>query len=69
VSEVSLSQKYQIVIPKEVRDRLNLKKGQKMQIIVREGLINLVPDRPLKDLRGFIRGMDRSGIREEEERL
>ncbi|MDI6715841.1 MAG: AbrB/MazE/SpoVT family DNA-binding domain-containing protein [Actinomycetota bacterium] len=69
MSEVSLSQKYQIVIPKEVRDRLNLKKGQKMQIIVREGLINLVPDRPLKDLRGFIRGMDRSGIREEEERL
>ena len=65
MSEVSLSPKYQIVIPKEVRRRLNLKKGQKMQIIVREGIINLIPDRPLEELRGLLVGMDTSEVREE----
>ncbi|MDI6816719.1 MAG: AbrB/MazE/SpoVT family DNA-binding domain-containing protein [Actinomycetota bacterium] len=69
MSEVSLSSKFQIVIPKEIRERLKLKKGQKMQVIAREGLISLVPDQPLEELRGFLKGMDTSGIREEEDRV
>jgi len=67
--EVILSPKYQVVIPKEVRKQLRLKSGQRLQIIVRGESITLVPDRPLKELRGFFKGMQTEGIREEAERV
>lgn len=67
--EVILSPKYQVVIPKEVRKQLELKTGQKLQIIVRGGTITLVPDHPLKELRGLFRGMQTEGLREERERV
>ena len=67
--EVILSPKYQVVIPKQVRKQLELKSGQKLQIIVRGGTITLVPDHPLKELKGLFRGMQTAGLREEEERI
>ena len=67
--EVMLSPKYQVVIPKEVRKRLELKSGQRLQIIVRGGTITLVPDHPLKELRGLFRGMQTEDLREEGERV
>jgi AbrB family looped-hinge helix DNA binding protein len=67
--EVILSPKYQVVIPKEVRRRLKLKSGQRLQIIVRGGTITLVPDYPLEELRGLLKGMQTEGLREEEERI
>ena len=67
--EVILSPKYQVVIPKEVRKRLELRSGQRLQIIVRGGTITLVPDYPLKELRGLFRGMRTEGLREEGERV
>lgn len=67
--EVILSPKYQVVIPKEVRKRLELKSGQRLQIIVRGGIITLVPDHPLKELRGLFRGMQTKDLREEGERV
>ncbi len=67
--EVILSPKYQVVIPKEVRKRLKLRSGQRLQIIVRGGTITLVPDYPLKELRGLFRGMRTEGLREEGERV
>jgi len=66
MSEVTLSPKYQIVIPKDVRKQLALKSGQKMIVIVKEGIINLIPDRSIVEMRGFLKGMDTTGIREEE---
>lgn len=67
--EVILSPKYQVVIPKQVRKQLKLKSGQRLQIIVRGETITLVPDHPLKELRGLFKGMQTEGLREEGERV
>ena len=64
-----VSSKYQIVIPKEVRKQLDLEKGQILQVVVRNGVITLVPDRPISELRGFVKGMEMTGLRDEEDRL
>jgi len=64
-----VSSKYQIVIPKEVRAKIDLEKGQILQVVVRNGVIMLVPDRPLAELRGFVRGMESSELRDKEDRL
>jgi AbrB family looped-hinge helix DNA binding protein len=64
-----VSSKYQIVIPKEVRKKIDLEKGQILQVVVRNGVITLVPDRPLGELRGFVKGMGSSGLRDKEDRL
>jgi AbrB family looped-hinge helix DNA binding protein len=57
------------VIPKEIRNKIDLEKGQILQVIVRDGVITLIPDRPLSDLRGFVKGMDSGGLRDKEDRL
>jgi AbrB family looped-hinge helix DNA binding protein len=64
-----VSSKYQIVIPKEVRTKIDLEKGQVLQVVVRNGVIMLVPDRPLAELRGFVKGMESSELRDKEDRL
>jgi AbrB family looped-hinge helix DNA binding protein len=64
-----VSSKFQVVIPKEVREQLDLEKGQILQVVVRNGVITLVPDRPLPELRGFVKGLDDAGLRDEEDRL
>jgi AbrB family looped-hinge helix DNA binding protein len=69
VSQTVVSSKYQIVIPKEVREKLDLEKGQILQVVARNGVITLVPDRPLAKLRGFVKGIDETGLRDEEDRL
>jgi len=67
--EVILSPKYQVVIPKEIRKQLELKSGQRLQIIVRGGNITLVPDHSLKELKGLFQGMRTEDLREEGERI
>ncbi len=66
---IKLSPKYQIIIPKEIRKALNIKKGERFQIFAKGKVITLVPQRPLKEMRGFIQGMNTRDIREDEERL
>jgi AbrB family looped-hinge helix DNA binding protein len=63
---VTVSPKYQIVIPKTVRDALNLRPGQKMQVIEYAGRIELIPERDIKELRGFLKGIDTEFKREED---
>jgi AbrB family looped-hinge helix DNA binding protein len=67
--EVNLSSKYQVIIPKGIRKKLGLKKGQRFQILVRGGLITLIPDHSIKELRGMLKGMNLQDIREEEDRV
>ena len=55
---VILFPKYQVVIPKTIREVLGLVPGQKIQAILRRGLIELIPVRPARELRGFLRGID-----------
>lgn len=66
---VTLSTKYQLVIPREVRDRLELEPGTKLTVIEKGGILYLVPERPLEELRGVARGARRKGLREKKDRL
>ena len=68
MSATLISTKYQIVIPKEVRRDLHLKPGHKLICIAKDGVIHLIPDKPLSALRGFAKGIRREGLREKEDR-
>jgi len=63
---VTLSPKYQVVIPKSVRDVLNLRPGQKMQVIEYDGRIEFIPERDIAELRGFLKGINTEFEREED---
>ena len=66
---VVLSSKYQIVIPQRVREKTDLKPGQKIVIIEKDGVIHLIPQKPIKEMRGFLKGIDTSQLRDEEDRF
>ena len=55
---VTISPKFQVVIPRSVRERLNLSPGQRVQALVYDGRVELIPVRPAKALRGFLKGLD-----------
>ena len=61
---VTVSPKYQIVIPKAVRTALQLRPGQKLQVIELDGRIELIPDKDIKELKGFLKGIDTTIDRE-----
>ncbi len=65
---VTVSPKYQVVIPKEIRDTLRLRPGHKITVIEYDGRIELIPDRDISELRGFLRGID-TRIEREEDRI
>jgi AbrB family looped-hinge helix DNA binding protein len=54
---VKVSPKYQVVIPKEVREQLQLKPGVELNVYVLDGIIRLSPPRSIKELRGIAKGM------------
>ena len=55
---VTISPKFQVVIPKAIRERLNLAPGQKIQAIAYGNRIELIPVRPIQEMRGFLEGLD-----------
>lgn len=61
----TISAKYQIVIPREVRKQFNLKPGQKVMFIPYKNTIRLVIVPPIKDALGIFKGMNTDNIREE----
>jgi len=63
-----VSSKYQIVIPLRVRNALGIKAGQKVQVVPYEGRIEIIPIEPIKQARGFLKGID-TRIEREKERL
>jgi AbrB family looped-hinge helix DNA binding protein len=64
MSPVTISPKYQVVIPREVREKMRLTPGQKVHMIPYGDRIEMVPVRPISSLRGFLKGMDRAFKRE-----
>ena len=64
MQSVTVSPKYQVVIPKTVREALNLRPGQKMQVVEYNGRIELIPERDIKDLSGFLKGINTEFKRE-----
>jgi AbrB family looped-hinge helix DNA binding protein len=66
MAAVTVSPKFQVVIPKEIRKRLGLLPGQRIQIVVYGDRIELIPVRPVKRMRGFLKGIDTRVPREED---
>lgn len=63
---VTISPKFQVVIPKSIRERLKLRSGQKVQAILYDDRIELVPVRPAKAMKGFLKGIDTTVTREDD---
>jgi len=68
VETVTVSSKYQVVIPRPIRKSLGIKPGQKLQVIQYEGRIELIPIKPVRETRGFLKGIDTT-IEREPDRL
>ncbi len=63
---VTISPKFQVVIPKDIRMSLNLSPGQKVQAIAYDNRIELIPQRAMKQMRGFLKGLDTAVPREDD---
>ena len=68
MNSVTVSTKYQVVIPQKVRQALNIKPGQKMQVIEYGDLIVMIPVRPIEEVRGSLPGIDTDPQREKKDR-
>jgi AbrB family looped-hinge helix DNA binding protein len=55
---VTVSPKFQVVIPRRVRELLGVQPGQKVKVILYDNRIEMIPLRPVQDLRGFLKGID-----------
>jgi AbrB family looped-hinge helix DNA binding protein len=69
MSVVTVSSKFQVVIPVEVRNKMNLKPGQKVIVVEKDGVVHMIPEKPLKEMRGFVKGVNTENLREEEDTL
>jgi AbrB family looped-hinge helix DNA binding protein len=64
MTTVIVSPKYQIVIPRDIRDKHHLIPGQKVQVISYSNRIEVIPEKKISDMRGFLKGIDTSFERE-----
>jgi AbrB family looped-hinge helix DNA binding protein len=69
MATATLSAKFQISIPKAVREQLKLHAGQQFVVLARGESIVLVPQRSLSDVRGQLRGANPTGVRERQDRV
>jgi AbrB family looped-hinge helix DNA binding protein len=69
MTKVRVSSRYQIVIPRKIREGLSLRPGQDMQVFRKGKVIMLVPDRRIGDFRGILRGVPTTGFRDKNDRL
>jgi len=68
MATVKVSPKYQVVIPREVREELGIRAGEKVQIFLYDGRIEFVPVKSVRKMRGMLKGMD-TAVEREEDRL
>jgi AbrB family looped-hinge helix DNA binding protein len=66
---VTVSPKFQVVIPLKVRQMLHIKSGQKMQVVAYNNRVVFIPVRPIQEARGSLQGIDSAIDREEVERV
>jgi AbrB family looped-hinge helix DNA binding protein len=64
MKSVTISPKYQVVIPREVRESMEIKPGSKVQVLLYENRIELIPMKNMKRMRGFLKGIDTNVERE-----
>ncbi len=68
MESVTLSSKYQLVLPRGARERLQLRPGMRITVLDKGGVIFLIPERPLRAYRGIARGVNPKGLREKKDR-
>ena len=68
MSTATLSSKFQISVPKDIREALQLKPGQKLVFLNTGSAIKLVPQPPVSELFGIAKGADTSHYRDHDER-
>ena len=66
MTAVTVSPKYQVVIPKEVRESLGIYSGQKIQVLTYQNRIELIPIKPMKKMRGFLKGINTKVMRDKD---
>lgn len=66
MTAVTVSPEYQIVIPKEICESVGIVPGQKVQIISYQGRIEVIPLKPMKEMKGFLKGIDSTVAREDD---
>ena len=66
MSFVKVSPKYQVVIPKHVREALKIKSGQRLRILVFGDRIELIPEKSIMEMKGFLKGIDTRLDRDED---
>jgi AbrB family looped-hinge helix DNA binding protein len=64
MESVKISPKYQVVIPKKLREALNLSPGQKVQMVAFDDRIEMIPVRKISEMKGFLKGIDTTVERE-----
>jgi AbrB family looped-hinge helix DNA binding protein len=69
MTTVTVSSKFQVVIPEDARSRLKIQPGQKLIVIEKDGLVHMIPLRPVKETRGLARGITAQNTREELDRF
>ena len=69
MTTVRVSRKYQIVIPKKIREEFGIRPGQQIDVLYYNGTISLIPIQPMESMRGFLKGMSSDVPRDEEDRV
>lgn len=62
----TISRKYQVVIPQRIRKAMRLAPGQKMQVIQYGNRIELIPEQDIREMRGFLKGINTAFERDED---
>jgi len=68
MATVKVSPKFQVVIPREVRESLGIRAGQRVQVVAYEDRVEFIPLKPMKQMRGFLKGIDTT-VRRDEDRV
>ncbi|RLG28146.1 AbrB family transcriptional regulator [Methanosarcinales archaeon] len=66
---VTVSSKFQIAIPRSIREKIGLKPKEKLVMIEKGGIITLIPQLPIKEMKGFAKGVQTRDIRDESDRF
>ena len=68
MESVTVSSKYQVIIPEKVRRAAGIKPGDRMAVIVKHNIIHYIPIKPLEATKGMVSGIDTSDLRDEYDR-
>lgn len=68
MTAVTVSPKFQVVIPKEIRDALGIVSGQKVQMITHQNRIELIPLKPMREMKGFLKGIS-TNVKRDKDRV